>query len=551
MNVSRLFVRCLENEGVRYIFGVPGEENLALLDALADSEQIRFVTTRHEQGAAFMANVYGRLSTYPGVCLATLGPGATNLVTGIADAQLDRAPVVAITGQAALTRVFKESHQYLDVLRLFAPVTKWNARVEVPETVPEIVRKAFRLARLEKPGATHIELPEDVAEAAIEAEPMPVRRTTYPAARPESIARAAEVLRAARRPVILAGNGVVRRQAATALREFAYRLRLPVATTFMGKGAIDARDPLALPALGLRGAAGVVPRFEEADLVVAVGYDLVEWPPSVWNGGRRKAILHIDSSAAEVDRHYLPAAEIVGEIGDNLTALARAMGDWTAPEEPLPAENAVLRELRRFSSDDAFPMKPQRLIHDLRAALSDDDIVISDVGVHKLWLATRYPATAPNTIVIANGLASMGIAVPGAIAAKIVHPERKVVAVCGDGGFLMTAQELETAKRVRAAIVVVVLVDNRYGVIALNQERRFGRTFGVGFTNPDLPTFAAAFGLPGFAVQAVGDFLPTLRRALALDEPALIAVPIDSSALPDLPAEEPARESEAHPAGGV
>lgn len=542
MNVSQLFVRCLENEGVRFIFGVPGEENLDLLDALADSTQIRFVTTRHEQGAAFMANVYGRLSTYPGVCLATLGPGATNLVTGVADAHLDRAPVVAITGQAALTRVFKESHQYLDVLRLFAPITKWNARVEVPETVPEIVRKAFRLARLEKPGATHIELPEDVAAMPVAAEPMPVRRTTYPAARPESIARAADVLRAARRPVILAGNGVIRRRAAPALREFAHRLRVPVATTFMGKGVIDARDPLALPALGLRGAASTAPRFDDADLVIAVGYDLVEWPPAVWNGRQQKTILHIDSSAAEVDRHYLPAAEVVGEIGDNLIALANEMGEWTVCEEEPATRNTLLAELQRYSTDDAFPVKPQRIVHDLRVALGDDDLLISDVGVHKLWLATRYPAALPNTIVIANGLASMGIAVPGAVAAKLVHPERKVVAVCGDGGFLMTAQELETAKRLGVAIVVVVLVDQRYGVIALNQQRRFGRTFGVAFTNPDFAAYAAAFGLPGFAVQAASDFLPTLRRALALDEPALIAVPIDSSTLPELPTEAPVQQ---------
>jgi acetolactate synthase I/II/III large subunit len=290
VNASQLFVRCLENEGVRFVFGVPGEEILDLLDALADSDQIRFVTTRHEQGAAFMANVYGRLSTYPGVCLATLGPGATNLITGVADALLDRAPLVAITGQAALTTLFKEPHQYLDVPRLFAPVTKWNARVEVPEAVPEIVRKAFRLARLEKPGSTHIELPEDIAAAEVEGEPMPVRRTAYPAARPESIAHAADVVRAAERPVLLAGNGVIRRQAAAALTDFAHQFGIPAATTFMGKGAIDARDPLALPAMGLRNTDSGVEPFAEADLVVTVGYDLVEWPPAVWNGaivGRR------------------------------------------------------------------------------------------------------------------------------------------------------------------------------------------------------------------------------------------------------------------------
>lgn len=533
MNVSDLMVRCLENEGVRYIFGVPGEENLDFLDALSRSEQIRFITVRHEQGAAFMADVYGRLSTYPGVCLATLGPGATNLITGVADAQLDRAPLVALTGQAALNRAFKESHQYIDVIRLFQPVTKWNARIELAETVPEIVRKAFRLARLEKPGATHIELPEDIAEEEVEAEPMPVRRTTYPAARPESIARAAEVIAAATRPVILAGNGVIRRQASAMLQDFAHTLDIPVVTTFMGKGTLDYRDPLALPAQGLHASEAPLGPLAEADLVIAVGYDLVEWVPEVWNGDRAKTILHIDSTAAEIDQHYLPAAEVVGEIGENLRALAAAIGGRTAPDRwwSRYRENA-LHELSRYAADDAFPIKPQRIVHDLRQALGDEDILISDVGVHKLWLATRFPATRPNTVVIANGLASMGIAVPGAVAAKLVHPDRKVIAVSGDGGFLMNSQELETAKRIGAAFVTVVLVDGRYGVIALNQRRRFGQSFGVDFDNPDLVPYAASFGLPGFRVESAADLLPTLRRALDCDLPSVVAVPVDSSHSP-------------------
>jgi len=533
MKVSDLLVRTLENEGVRYIFGVPGEENLDFMDSLSRSTSIRFVTVRHEQGAAFMANVYGRLSTYPGVCLATLGPGATNLITGVADAQLDRAPLVAITGQAALSRVFKESHQYLDVMRLFQPITKWNARIELPETVPEIVRKAFRLARLEKPGATHIELPEDIAEEEVEAEPMPVRRTAYPAARPESITRAAGVLRSAVRPVILAGNGVIRRQASEALQEFAHRLQIPVATTFMGKGTLDYRDPLALPALGLHAAEASLGPLAEADLVIAVGYDLVEWVPEVWNRDRAKTILHVDSTAAEIDRNYLPAAEVVGEIGDSLRALAEECGDRPAGEHWWSGfHRNAMHELERAAQNDAFPMKPQRIVHDLRQALGDEDILISDVGVHKLWLATRFPAARPNTVVIANGLASMGIAVPGAIAAKLVHPERKVVAVSGDGGFLMNSQELETAKRLGTAFVTVVLVDGRYGVIELNQRRRFGEAFGVEFTNPDFVGYAASFGLPGFVVESAEGFLPALRRALDLDVPSVVAVPVDNSRSP-------------------
>jgi acetolactate synthase-1/2/3 large subunit len=529
VKASDLLVRCLENEGVRHVFGLPGEENLDLMDSLSRSDQIKFVVCRHEQAAAFMANVYGRLSTYPGVCLATLGPGATNLITGVADANLDRAPLVAITGQAARDRLFKDSHQYLDVLSLFDPVTKWNAQIDLASTIPEIVRKAFRLARLEKPGATHIELPEDVAAAQVEGEPMEVRRTTYPVARPESISRAAELIQAAHRPLILSGNGVIRRQAAGALTDFATRLAIPVATTFMGKGAIDYRSPLARPALGLASPLASIADLGEADLVLAVGYDLVEWSPSIWQRGQRQEIIHIDSTAAEVDLNYLPAVEVVGEIGDSLRALDHALAGFTPRWDWTPAHHAH-EEL--VPLDDSFPIHPQRLVRDLRAALADDDILISDVGVHKQWIATRFPAARPNTVVIANGLASMGIALPGAIAARLVFPERKVVAVSGDGGFLMNSQELETAKRLGTAFVAVVLVDNRYGVIELNQRRRFGRAFGVEFGNPDFVMYARSFGLPAFSVLSAAQLLPTLKKALDLNQPTLVAVPVDPSHSP-------------------
>ncbi len=315
-NAAELLVRCLENEGVKYVFGVPGEEILNLLDALSRSRSIQFITTRHEQGAAFMADVYGRLSTYPGVCLATLGPGATNLITGIGDAALDRAPLVAITGQAGLERVYKESHQYIDVVQMLRPITKWNARVERPDALPEMVRKAFRMARLEKPGATHLELPEDVAALAVPpgVGPMPVRRTTYPQAGPAVLESAAGLLCQAKRPLVLVGNGVIRRQAAghgaaDALADLVHRLNLPVTHTFMAKGCLDDRDPHALGAVGLqrRGAdLAAVPQLAAADLVVTVGYDLVEWAPALWNPRRAKEILHIDSTPAEIDGHYLP-----------------------------------------------------------------------------------------------------------------------------------------------------------------------------------------------------------------------------------------------------
>jgi acetolactate synthase I/II/III large subunit len=535
MKASALFVKCLENEGVRYIFGVPGEENLDLMEALADSRQITFVTTRHEQGAAFMANVYGRLSTYPGVCLATLGPGATNLVTGIADAFLDRAPLVAITGQAARSCGFKESHQYIDIVRMLEPITRWNARIEQPRDIPEIVRKAFRLARLEKPGATHIELPEDVAAESVDAVPMPVRRTTYPQAPPESVERVADLLGAAERPVVLVGNGVIRRQAAgqgaaDQLAAFVRKLGIPVVPTFMGKGALSYRDPLAQPAVGLRTQELSRSALAAADLVLAIGYDLVEWAPKAWNGKGDKTIIHIDSTAAEVDDHYLPALEVVGEIGESLRMLAHRCAfqapRWLAGMHRRDA----LDLLAHHQLDMSFPFKPQRVVAELRQALGDMDILLADVGVHKLWLATLFPTACANSLIMANGLASMGIAVPGAIAAKLVHPERKVLAVTGDGGFLMNSQELETAKRLGTAFVTVVWTDNRYGVIALNQQRRFGRAFASTFTNPDLVKYAEAFGLPGFRVERPDDLLPTLKRALDHDGPSLVDIPIDPEA---------------------
>ncbi len=545
-NAAELLVRCLENEGVKYVFGVPGEEILDLLDALSRSQSIQLITTRHEQGAAFMADVYGRLTTYPGVCLATLGPGATNLITGIADATLDRAPLVAITGQAGLERVYKESHQYIDVVQMLRPITKWNARVERPNAVPEMVRKAFRLARLEKPGATHLELPEDVAAMPVLAgvQPMPVHRTTYPQAGPAVLESAAELLGQAERPLVLVGNGVIRRQASghgatDALAEMVHRLNLPVTHTFMGKGCIDYRDPHALGAVGLqrRGAdLAAIPQLAEADLVVTVGYDLVEWAPTLWNPRRDKKILHIDSTPAEIDGHYLPALEVVGEIGHALHALA-GLGQapqhpWWEPARGQEADSeetalSALSSLQGYAADGSMPMKPQRVIWDLRQVLADDDILVSDVGAHKLWLALLYPTGKPNTVVISNGFATMGIAVPGGLAAKLAQPGHKVVAVSGDGGFLMNSQELETARRLRVPYVNVIWTDRRYGVIALNQQRRFGRTFGVEFTNPDLVQYARSFGIPAWRVEQPDDFAPLLRRALAMATPTLIDVPID------------------------
>lgn len=531
MNAAELLVRCLENEGVRYVFGMPGEETLALNAALEDSKQIRFVLTRHEQAAAFMADVYGRLSSYPGVCLATLGPGATNLLTGVADAQLDRAPLVAITGQAGLERVHKESHQYIDIVGMFEPVTKWTTRISVADTVPEVVRKAFRVARLEKPGATHIELPEDVASEKTDAKPLELRRTSYPKAQDETIAKAVELIDAAKAPLILAGNGVARRYAAghpavEALRRLVERTRIPATWTYMAKGVIDTESPYALGPVGLQRPGAElanVPELATADLVIAIGYDLVEWSPVLWNPKSDKAVIHIDSTAAELDGHYQPSVELVGELDESLAALTAAVK--VRPERPR-------RGRRAFSSSarDDVALPPRGVVAALREVLGPEDVVVCDVGAHKVWLSRYFATSIPNTVVISNGLASMGIALPGAIAAKLVRPDRRVVAFTGDGGFLMNIQELETAKRLNAAIVVVVLVDGRLGVIEVNERRLFGRTFGTSFGNPDFVQLARAFGIAGFAVGGPADLVPTLRRALDLNEPAVVAVPWDHTA---------------------
>ena len=527
MNVAQLVVECLENEGVRHVFALPGEETLALGLALEDSTKIDQVIVRHEQGAAFMADVAGRLTSYPGVCLATLGPGATNLLTGVADATLDGAPLVAITGQAGLERIHKRSHQYVDVLGMFAPVVKWGARIELADGTAEIIRTAFRKARLERPGATHVELPEDVAELEAHGQPMPVRRTRYAAAREDAIRAAADAINGASHPILLAGNGVVRRETAghgavAALRAFVARTRIPATHTFMAKGVIDDRDPAALPSVGLQRAGADLAALEElarADVVVCVGYDLVEWSPEVWNPRGEKRVVHIDSRPAEIDASYVIATEVVGEIADSLEALLSLV-----TPRPMAAHD---RPELRIAGDGAFPLWPRRVVADLRAALGDEDIVICDVGAHKIWLSRLYPAHAPNTVIVANGFAPMGIAVPGAIAAKLVRPERKVVAFCGDGGFLMNVQELETAKRLGTAIVIVVLVDGRYGVIEANQQRRFKRSAGVEFGNPDLVQLAHAFGIRGEAVTGADELLPALKRALDGSGPALVAVPID------------------------
>jgi acetolactate synthase I/II/III large subunit len=523
-----LLVRCLEAEGVTRIFGIPGEETLDVSEAI-DRSSIEFVVVRHEQAGALMADAQGRLTGRAGVCLGTLGPGATNLVTGVADAYLDRAPLVALTGQSGLERMHKESHQYIDVVRLMDPITKWNARVSNPAIVPEAVRKAFKVAESEKPGSTHLELPEDVM--AMTASGLPLARTDLVHPRPADaeIERAAELLFGASRPVVLAGNGVVRGRAWDALRRFAEVTGIPVAETFMAKGLLDADDHLALGAVGLQAGDYELVGFGDADLVLAVGYDLVEHAPKNWNPRRDKRIVCIDSLPAEIDDHFVPSVELVGDIAFSLEALAARCAGVCGRVEGTGLARAVAAKLAAAGGDDAFPMRPPRILLELRRAMDRRDVLVSDVGLHKLWIGRMFPAYEPNTVLIANGLAGMGFAVPAAIGAKLVCPDRRVVAVSGDGGFLMNCQELETATRLGTAFVSVVWENGQFGSIAWKQDARFGRHFGTDFSNPDFVELAAAFGLPATRATSAGHFAECLSRFLALDEPSLIVVPVDYS----------------------
>ncbi len=525
-NVAQLLVACLENEGVEYVFGLPGEENLHVIDAIADSS-IRFVTTRDERGAAFMADTYGTLTGRAGVCLATLGPGALNLILGIANAQLDSHPLVALMAQAGLNRLYKESHQVVDLVALYRPVTKWGDMITLRDAAPEMVRKAFKQAQTERPGATFIVLPEDVAERLTDATPLKVNVPRDPSPSEEQVHRAAHALSQAKRPVVLAGAGVARDQAVAALRRFSERFRMPVATTFQGKGVMPDDHPNALGTIGFMVKDYANFGFDQADVVVAVGYDIVEYSPVRWNPDGDKRIIHIHRTVAEVDANYELEVGVQGSIGEALDAIAEASVVHPVTGAVPPVKDLLREEWERGAADASFPMAPARIVHDIRASMGRDDIVLCDTGAAKMWMARLYPTYEPNTCLISNGLATMAFALPGAIAAKMVHPERKVLATMGDGAFLMSVAELETAVRERVPLVVLVWIDGGYGLIGWKQDIHFGRRSAVSFGNPDFVTLAESFGAAGYEIHAADELLPTLDEALAGDGVSVIACPVD------------------------
>lgn len=527
MNTAELLVKCLENEGVEYIFGLPGEENLAVLEALKESS-IQFVTVRHEQGAAFMADLYGRLTGRAGVCLSTLGPGATNLITGVADANLDGAPLVAITGQVGTDRMHIESHQYLDLVAMFAPITKWNRQIVRPDTTPEIVRKAFKQAQAEKPGAVHIDLPENIASMTAQGKPLKVDTQQKTYASFEIIDKAAAAISQAENPLLLIGNGVMRGRASDTVTLFARTLNIPVANTFMGKGGIPFTDPRSLWTVGLQQRDYISCGFDRADLVIAVGYDLIEFSPKNWNPEANIPIIHVGANPAEVDSSYCPIAEVVGDISDSLQEiLKRAHRPSKSQPYGLSLRADIQADYETYANDDGFPIRPQKLIYDLREVLDPEDIVISDVGAHKMWMARHYHCDRPNTCIISNGFAAMGIAIPGAIAAKLVAPKQNIVAVTGDGGFMMNMQELETALRIGTPFTTIIFNDGGYGLIEWKQQQRYGESAFINFGNPNFVALAESMGLKGYNIESVQEFIPTLRKALAQSVPSVINCPID------------------------
>ncbi|NRQ36142.1 acetolactate synthase large subunit [Nonomuraea sp. NN258] len=531
-SAAQLLVKALEAEGVEYVFGIPGEENIHFVDALNDSS-IRYILVRHEQAAAFMAEIYGRLTGKAGVASATLGPGAINLQLGVADATTNSTPVVAISAQVGLDRIYKESHQVVDLVSLFRPITKWAELVPAAEALPEMLRKAFKTAQTERPGAVYLAIPEDVEKAAVPdgLRPLPVNVVRPHDPSPAQIARAADVLATAVRPIVLAGHGAVRAGAAQALVRFSERLGLPVATTFHGKGVFPDDHRNALGAVGFMRQDYVNFGFDEADVLISVGYELQEFDPAKINPGRDKKIIHIHRFPAEVDDHYPVAVGIQGDISRSLHILGDAVHRRFEVNGTGEKIRALLREeLEQGRADDRFPLSPARVVADVRTAMRREDIVLADTGAVKMWMARMYPTYEPNTMLVSNGLSSMGFSVPGALAAKLAHPERRVLAATGDGAFLMNSQELETAVRERIPIVVLVWVDDAYGLIGWKMNLELGRDSHVAFGNPDFVKYAESFGARGYRITEAAELLPTLRAALADDAVSVIAVPVDYSA---------------------
>ena len=530
MKSSDLFVKALENEGVQYIFGIPGEENLDLLDSLSRSDSITLILTRHEQAAGFMAATYGRLTGKAGVCLSTLGPGATNFVTAAAYAQLGGMPMLMITGQKPIKFSKQGQFQVVDIVDMMRPLTKYTRQLVSGANIPSRIREAFRVAQEEKPGAVHLELPEDIAREQVDEPLLSASLVRRPTAEAKSIAAAVSRFEQARRPLLVVGAAANRKSTSRMLRRLVGSFGIPFVTTQMGKGVLDERDPLCLGNTTLSSGDFVHRAIEAADLIVNIGHDVVEKPPFFMRSGGVE-VIHINFSTAAVDPVYFPHVEVVGDIANSIWAITERLTaqdhwDFTRFVEVREAGEAHLLE---GTDDNRFPVYPQRLVADVRAVMDDLDMIALDNGVYKIWFARNYKACAPNTVLLDNALATMGAGLPSAIAAKIVHPQRRVMAICGDGGFMMNSQELETAVRLGLDLVVLILRDDAYGMIKWKQANMGLRDFGLDYGNPDFVRYAESYGAVGHRVESAGDLRGILQAACDKPGVHVIDVAVDYS----------------------
>jgi acetolactate synthase I/II/III large subunit len=528
---SQLMVRCLESEGVSVVFGIPGEENIHFVQALAASN-IRYVLTRHEQGAAFMAEMYGRVTGRAGVVSTTLGPGAINMQLGVADATTNSTPLVAISAQVGQDRQYKESHQYVDLVSMFAPITRWADGVPTARAIPEMFRKAFKVAETERPAAVYLAVPEhiDADDTDYDLGPLPRNVVRADAPSQAQIGRAVATLREARRPVVLAGHGAARADATAALIRFSDELGVPVANTFHGKGVMPDDHPRSMGTIGFMRHDYVNFGFDGADTIIAVGYELQEFDPVRINPGADKKIIHVHRFPAEVDAHYPVEVGIIGDISASLNALTDALaGHRYDSDDPAPGCGLLSEEFARGQADSRFPLAPQRIVADIRAALGRNDVVLVDTGAVKMWMARLYPTYERNTCLVSNGLSTMAFALPGALGVKLARPDAKVLAAVGDGAFLMNSQEIETAVREKIPLVVLIWDDGGYGLIEWKMDLELGGHYYVRFTNPDVVSYAQSLGAKGYPITTADELLPTLKAALDDDGVSLISCPVDYS----------------------
>ena len=524
---SDVLVAALENEGVTHIYGVPGEENLDVVEAIRRSS-IQLVLTRHEQAAAFMAATYGRLTGKPGVCITTLGPGALNLTTGAAYALLGAMPMIMITGQKGILSSRQARFQVVDIVAAMRPLTKLSRQIVSPKTIPTLVREAFRVAQEERPGPVHLELPEDIAAEECETMPLiPPHPVELPVASAEALDRAAAMLIAAERPLVMLGAAASRPRSTSDLAQFVIRTRIPYFTTQMGKGTVPGGTELYMGTAALSERDYVHDAIDRADLIVSIGHDTIEKPPFIM-GPHGPKVVHVGYQPANVEQVYFPQAEVIGDMGPSLRLLAdRVDGKMPNASALLPLREGILARIADRATEDRFT--PQRLVHDIRQVIPPDGIVALDNGMYKIWFARNYRTRAANTLLLDNALATMGAGLPSAMAAAMLYPDRRVMAVCGDGGFMMNSQEMETAVRLKLNLVVLILEDGAYGMIRWKQAVDQFPDFGMTFNNPDFVKYAESYGAKGTRVKNIGDFIPTLEKAFVGGGVHLIVVPIDYS----------------------